>query len=294
MSGTGQIRHTREDMPCVTVKCDCFSAADTLLGGQSFRWTERGGRLCGTAFGRYVEIEQKGSRVTVYGTNREEYDRLWRSYLDMDRDYGQIRRMVTQIEPRLQDSAEYAAGVHILAQEPWEALCSFVISQNNNIPRIRGIIARLCEHFGEPAANCLHAFDPAEGHAFPTPQALARVPEDTFRQFGCGYRSAYLADLAGRVAAGEMDFEYIKKAPIDEARRILLSLRGVGPKVAECALLYGFGRLECFPVDVWIRRALESEFTGGTALIGSPYAGVAQQYIFEYIRRHPNKFVKNK
>ena len=118
------------------------------------------------------------------------------------------------------------------------------------------------------------------------------MSEETFRQFGCGYRAAYLTDVSRRVANGEIDFESIKKAPIDEARRQLRSLRGVGPKVAECALLYGFGRLECFPVDVWIRRALETEFTGGTALIGSEYAGVAQQYIFEYIRRHPKKFVR--
>lgn len=269
-----------------------FSAADTLTSGQCFRWTEHGGRLCGTAFGRYVEIGQNDAGLTVYGADEKDFGSVWRGYLDLDRDYEGIRKAVTETEPRLCDSAAYAAGVHILAQEPWEALCSFVISQNNNIPRIRGIIARLCLHHGEPAINGEHAREPADGYAFPAPEALAGVSEETFRQYGCGYRAAYLTDVSRRAANGEIDFEFLRKAPIDEARRVLRSLKGVGPKVAECVLLYGFGRLECFPVDVWIRRALETEFAGGTALIGSEYAGVAQQYIFEYIRRYPEKFVK--
>lgn len=276
----------------VSIAGNEFSAADTLTGGQCFRWTLRNGRLCGTAFGRYVEMEQNGEGLTVYGADAGEYGSVWRGYLDMDRDYREIRRIVIDIEPRLRESAEYAGGIHILAQEPWEALCSFVISQNNNIPRIRGIIARLCLQYGEPAVNGEWAAEEAEGRAFPTPEALAGVSEEEFRALGCGYRSGYLTELARRAADGEIDFAAIKNAPIDEARKKLLSLKGVGPKVAECALLYGFGRLECFPVDVWIRRALETEFTGGTALLKSPYAGVAQQYIFEYIRRNPERFTK--
>ena len=248
-----------------------FSVADTLISGQCFRWSEHNGRLCGTAFGRYVEIEQGNDGITIYGADQADYESVWRQYLDMDRDYDEIRRIVTGIEPRLADSAEFAAGVHLLAQEPWEALC----------------------RYGAPAVNAESAREEADGHAFPTPQALAGVSEDTFKQLGCGYRASYLTEVSRRVADGELDFEAIKKAPIDEARKMLLSLKGVGPKVAECVLLYGFGRLECFPVDVWIRRALETEFTGGTALIGSPYAGVAQQYIFEYIRRHPERFQKD-
>ena len=277
----------------ITVSHKKFSVADTLISGQCFRWSEHNGRLCGTAFGRYVEIEQGNDGITIYGADQADYEAVWRQYLDMDRDYDEISRIVTGIEPRLADSAEFAAGVHILAQEPWEALCSFVISQNNNIPRIRGIVAKLCLRYGAPAVNAEFAREEADGHAFPTPEALAGVSEDTFKQLGCGYRASYLTEVSRRVADGGLDFETIKKAPIDEARKMLLSLKGVGPKVAECVLLYGFGRLECFPVDVWIRRALETEFTGGTALIGSPYAGVAQQYIFEYIRRHPERFQKD-
>ena len=274
-----------EEMPSVTAEVGTFSAAATLTSGQCFRWTQRNGVLCGTALGRYVEMRQEGSRLTLWGVDQEEFDRLWRGYFDLHRDYEAIRREVTAIDPRLGECAAYAAGVHILAQEPWEALCSFVISQNNNIPRIRGIIGRLCLRYGAPALRGERAADEAEGHAFPTPEALAKVSEQTFREIGCGYRAAYLTELSRAAAEGRIDFDAIKKAPIDEARKKLRLLKGVGPKVAECALLYGFGRLECFPVDVWIRRALETEFAGGTALIDSEFAGVAQQYIFEYIRR---------
>ena len=276
-----------KEMPSVTVEVGGVSAEATLMGGQSFRWTQRNGVLCGTAFGRYVEMRQEGGLLTLWGPDKEEFDRLWRGYLDLGRDYEAIRREVTGIEPRLGECADYAGGIHILAQEPWEALCSFVISQNNNIPRIRGIVGRLCRRYGTPALRGERAADEAEQYAFPTPEALADVSEQTFREMGCGYRAAYLTELSRAAAEGRIPFDAIKKAPIDEARRRLRQLKGVGPKVAECALLYGFGRLECFPVDVWVRRALETEFTGGTALIGSEFAGVAQQYIFEYIRQHP-------
>ena len=281
-----------EKMPSVEVECRNFSAKDTLTSGQCFRWTEREGRMCGTAFGRYVEVEQNGNHVTIFGTDEKDYNEIWRKYFDFDRDYGEIKRIVTELEPRLYEAAEYAAGVHILAQEPWETLCSFVISQNNNIPRIRGIIRKLCLNYGERAIGGENAADEGEAKTFPTAETLAEVSEEKFKEFGCGYRAAYLTAVSQSVARGDIDFEYLRSAPTDEARKMLRSLKGVGPKVAECALLYGFGRLECFPVDVWIRRALETEFTGGTELIGSEFAGIAQQYIFEYIRRNPEKFSK--
>lgn len=273
------------NIPSVSVHCPTFSAKETLLSGQCFRWNERGGRLCGTAFGRYIEVAQDGDCVTIFGATREDYEAIWRGYFDLDRDYDGIRRIVTQLEPRLCKAAEYAARIHILAQEPWEALCSFVISQNNNIPRIRGIIQKLCLYCGAPALGKEYAAVEGDARAFPTAEALAQVSEEQLRAFGCGYRANYLAAVSQSVAAGELDLTWLKTAPIDEARRALQALKGVGPKVAECVLLYGCGRLECFPIDVWIRRALETDFAGGTALTDSEFAGVAQQYIFEYIRR---------
>lgn len=271
----------------VTVEAGNFSAAATLKSGQCFRWVERNGKFCGTAMGRYVEVSQEGTALTLDGSDQSALDAVWRGYFDLERDYDSIRESVTRLEPRLRDAAAYAAGIHILRQEPWEALCSFIISQNNNIPRIRGIIENLCRHYGQPSLGSEHlsADEAAAARCFPTAEELSRASEEELRAFGCGYRAPYLVELSHRAAAGEIDFDRLQSAPIDEARKTLRSLRGVGPKVAECALLYGCGRLECFPVDVWIRRALESDLAGGSALLESPYAGVAQQYLFEYIRR---------
>lgn len=269
----------------VTVDCGGFSVGDTLTSGQCFRWVERNGRYCGTAFGQYIEVAQEGTSLTVYGSDEEGFTQVWRDYFDLGRDYEDIRRRVTACEPRLEEAAAYAGGIHILRQEPWEALCSFVISQNNNIPRIRRIIRTVCERYGQRAADWEYAAEEADAMTFPTAEALTEVSEDEWRACGCGYRAAYLTELSHRAARGGLDVAFLREAPIAEARRYLLSFKGVGAKVAECALLYGFGRLECFPVDVWIRRALETEFTGATALRDSEYAGVAQQYIFEYFRK---------
>lgn len=279
-------------VPFITVSCSDFSVKDTLGSGQCFRWTLREGRMCGTAFGRYVEVAQDGENVTIYGAGTADEEVLWRRYFDLDRDYGSIRKQVIETEPRLCDAAAFAAGVHVLAQEPWEALCSFVISQNNHIPRIRGIIRRLCLHYGERADGWEYAANPEDAMTFPTAEALSKASEEQLRALGCGYRAGYLAALSRSVAEGRIDLDAIAQAATPEARKILLTIRGVGPKVAECVLLYGFGRMECFPVDVWIRRALETEFTDATALMESEYAGIAQQYIFEYIRQYPERFVK--
>lgn len=275
------------DSPSVTWECGSFDAAATLLGGQCFRWIRQGDRLCGTASGRYVEMKQDQGRLTVFGAEKDEAERVWRVYLDLERDYDDIRRQVIALEPRLEPCAAFAGGIHILAQEPWEALCAFVVSQNNNIPRIRGIVSQLCMRWGAPAIRGEQAAEESLRYAFPTPDALASATEAELRACGCGYRAPYLKALAQMAASGGVDFEAIRKAPIGEARERLRRLKGVGPKVAECALLYGFGRLECFPVDVWIRRALDSVLSGGTSLSDSPIAGVAQQYVFEYIRLHP-------
>lgn len=249
-----------------------FSLADTLISGQCFRWSKDGEAIVGTAFGVTVSIIQEGDHLVIDGDDRQP---LWREYLDLDTDYDAIRRSVLEIEPRLESASQKSAGLHILNQEPWEALCSFIISQNNNIPRIRGIIERLCELCGVPAKN--------GGFAFPSPEMVAGLSEQQLKEIGCGYRAPYILAAAKGVCEGAISFELLRNAPIEEARSELLKIHGVGPKVADCMLLYGLHRLECFPKDVWIKRALEGEFRD-TPLIGSPYAGVAQQYIFEYIR----------
>lgn len=189
------------------------------------------------------------------------------------------------MSPVLQEAAQYASGIRILRQDPWEALCSFILSQNNHIPRIRGMIARLCETLGDP-------LDTGTDFDFPTPEKLAGCSPDDLAPIRAGFRTRYLLDAAQRVARGEVDLTACQTLPLPEARQMLQQIHGVGPKVAECILLYGCHRLEAFPLDVWMLRAMETWFPGQSAADFGPYAGVAQQLIFHYSRMHPTYFAK--
>ena len=265
----------------VTITTPCpedFSLTATLISGQCFRWTCEQSELpqcVGIADGETVRITQREDSLEITGDRRSDGESFWRHYLDLDADYEAMRREVIAAEPRLERAAQRCAGLRILNQQPWEALCSFIISQNNNIPRIRRIVECIC-------AMC--APESAEGlPPFPEAEQVAQLSDKALREAGCGYRVPYILGAARAVADGSFDLESLRTAPIDEARERLLTLKGVGGKVADCVLLYGLHRLECFPRDVWIKRALGGEFKD-TPLLGSRYAGLAQQYIFEYIR----------
>jgi len=256
-----------------------FSLSGTLLGGQCFRWQlDSDGRLQGIAGDRAAVLEQREGTVIITGDSRPDAARFWSDYLDLDTNYAAIRSQVVAAEPRLAEAVRRCGGVFILRQQPWEALCSFMISQNNNIPRIRTIIDRLCRRYGEDISG-------GEGQlfSFPSAEVIASAREDDLKELGCGYRAGYLPAAARDVLSGVFDPEALRAMPLPEAQKALQSMRGVGPKVADCVLLFGLHRLDAFPRDVWIKRALAEEFRD-TPLQDSPYAGVAQQYIFEYIR----------
>ncbi len=253
---------------------DNFSLGATVLSGQCFRWSESDGGYTGIVSGRIVTAFQTGDTIELHGARHED-EAFWREYFDLDRDYTSINREIVTLEPRLALCESFAGGVRILRQEPFEALCSFIISQNNNIPRIRGIISRLCEKFGTKIGSV---------YAFPTPVELSCATNEDFVSLGLGYRAPYLTDAVQRVLDGRFDIAAAAKLPTDELRKRLLEIHGVGPKVAECVLLYGFARLECFPVDTWIKKALRELLGNDSPVISYQYAGIAQQYIFEYIR----------
>lgn len=254
---------------------DLNSLGQTLDCGQCFRWKRTpDGAWEGAAGPRFVCITEKNLPEVLR-------DRFWGNYFDLDRDYGAIRSSLCAMDPALARAAEYAPEIRILNQDPWEALGSFILSQCNNIGRIRGLIGRLCRAYGESA----------DGRAaFPGPEAVARQSESGLRALGCGYRAAYLLDAARKTAAGELDFVALARLPLEEARRTLTGVSGVGPKVADCALLYGLHRLDAFPMDVWMKRAMKTLFPGKKPEDFGEYAGIAQQYIFHYSRNHPDLF----
>jgi N-glycosylase/DNA lyase len=231
--------------------------------------------------GHLLQIGKQGEKIQLYDCSPEEFDKIWKEYLGISEDYAQIRSELVHLEgietdEHFKQAMEMGKGIRILRQPAFEILISFLLSQNNNIPRIKGMIARLCEKYGAPLAT---------GFDFPTAERLASASEDEFRALGLGYRASYLQTVARAVADGSLDLQEIAKYPTEEAMQALCQVRGIGPKVASCIVLFGMGKGDAFPLDVWVKRILQKYYPGEKdgSRFGS-HAGLAQQYLFYYER----------
>lgn len=258
----------------VLTDTDHFNIALCLDCGQAFRWhEEENGIWQGIAFGKFLKIKQENSTVTFYNTSREDFDSLWLKYFDLERDYAEIISSYT--DKSLIAACTAYPGIRILKQDEWETVCSFIISANNNIPRIKGIIERLCENFGQKITG---------GFAFPTPEALASLEAEDLGCIRAGFRAKYIIDAARKISSGQVDFSKIENADFETAKQELLKIKGVGEKVAQCSLLYGFGRIEAFPVDVWVKRIIAELYPNGLPDCINGTQGIAQQYLFHWRR----------
>lgn len=259
-----------------------FDPAQTFDCGQAFRFSPLpDGTWTGVAGSRRAVVERRADGIAVTCFCRDgDCTSAWADYFDCARDYGALRRRLSA-HPVLCRAAAYSPGLRLLRQDGWEALCTFILSQNNNIARIRGLVDRLCRLCGDPLGD--------DVFAFPSASALAPLTETDLAPVRMGFRAKYVLDAARRVASGDIDLEALRRLPLDEARAELRRIRGVGPKVADCALLYGFGRVECYPRDVWIKRA-DSLFPDGFPSAFADVAGLAQQYLFHYCRTCPDAF----
>ena len=252
-----------------------LSPRRTFDCGQCFRWNEGGdGKYRGVASGRAAVVWTEGGSAWIECAPGD-ID-FWREYLDMETDYEAARRSI-EVCDYLRDCAAYGEGIRILRQDRWEALCSFIISQCNNIPRIRGIVERLCALFGEE-------LDAPWGrvYAFPGPEVLAPLSEADLAPLRSGYRAKYIIEAARAAASGALDLEAVAEMPrAEDCRAALKRLPGVGDKVANCAVLFGLHRMDAFPIDVWVKKALREHMPAGfdPASLGE-YAGLAQQYMF--------------
>jgi N-glycosylase/DNA lyase len=198
----------------------------------------------------------------------------WLCYLDIETDYGAIIDSIPRKDKYLHAAATGAAGLHILNADLWETMVSFIISQNNNIPRIKKTIAAMCEKLGQERAWECGAY-----HAFPTPAALADIRE--LQGLGLGYRDKYIARLAQNVLAGKINLAALQAMPTEAAHTYLKSIFGIGEKVSNCILLFGLGRKEAFPVDTWMKQIIGREYGGKFPVELYPQtAGVIQQYMF--------------
>lgn len=248
--------------------------------GQCFRWQKISEGYTGIFKENTLTIIQKENEITLKNTTISDFKKIWYKYLDLETDYKKIGEKIAALHPILKKSYDECSGIRILNQEPWETLCSFIISQNNNIPRIKKIINSLCNLFGEKVNN-------SEIYSFPTYKVIARLDTEKLEPIKSGFRAKYILDAAQKVDLGIINFEKIENMEYEEAKNTLMKIKGVGPKVADCVLLFGFHKLEAFPEDVWIKKVMNKFFKNKSPKIFGKYAGVAQQYLYHYSRMHP-------
>lgn len=266
-----------ENNSIIISEIEDFDLEQTFECGQCFRWDrDKDGVYTGIVNGKKLSIYNDNNTIIIKNTTQAEFESIWSDYFDLELNYSDIRNNLQEIHPIMKEACKFAPGIRILKQNSFEALISFIISQNNNIPRIKGIINRLCESFGE---KCESGY-----YKFPTPEKLAGLTESDLSVIRSGFRAKYIIDAAKKVYSKEIDLEKIKTMPIDEAKEELMKIKGVGPKVADCTMLYGMHRLECFPLDVWMKRAMGVYFPDMTPADFGEYAGIAQQYIFHFSR----------
>lgn len=267
-----------------------FSVAKTFDCGQCFRFERVEGsphevEFSGVAFGRFLSFGQDGDILTIYNCTKDFFEEKLFSYLGLCDDYEAIRRDILSRCPAeyMRSVSEYGEGIRILRQEKWETLCSFIISQNNNIPRIKKIIRALSEKCGE-RIDCAELHEHGAGaaeYSFPTPEAVMALGIIGLRELKVGFRASYIFDAAEKVASGELDLDKISELPFDDCAASLMKIKGVGMKVASCTALFCMEKFDAFPIDVWIRRVLEEKFPKDfdPKSLGE-YAGIAQQYMF--------------
>lgn len=274
-----------------------FELKDIFDCGQCFRWNkENDDSYTGIWKNNVVNVKKENDTIIFTGvSSAENFEEEINKYFDMNRDYEEIKEKLSKIDENMKTSIEYGKGIRILNQELWETIISFIISANNNIPRIKGIIERLSKNYGKKIE-----WNGKEYYTFPTPEELKNVTVEEYRSLGLGFRDIRLYETTKMILDKEIDLEKLQNNPNTiEVREKLLSLSGVGPKVADCILLFSnLKRFEVFPIDVWVRRVMndlyiknEDENKVSKKQIENlakekfgDLAGLAQQYLF-YWRR---------
>lgn len=266
-----------------------FNIRQIALSGQCFRMTEISDGLWQIiSKDKCITLMQRENLITA-SCSEEEFNSYWKDYFDLNYDYAGIISSIDATDTYLRECADYGSGVRILRQDLWEMLITFMISQNNNIPRIKNSVKKLCEYAGERKAIFIESIDKngnsttesLEYFSFPTPEALSHVPVDTLHSFGLGYRDEYLHLTSLKVALGEFDLEALKSMSYDEAMKTLMTLKGVGKKVADCVCLFGLHHIEAFPIDTHIKQIFAEHYPDGFPFEKyEGYAGILQQYMF--------------
>lgn len=275
-----------------------FHIGQTLECGQCFRFEKiEEDDYVLVANNRILRIGQKVDSIILYDTTLEEYKSIWKNYFDLDRDYGLIKNTLLEKDRILEEAIHSKYGIRILNQDFFEMLISFIISQNKQIPHIKQIVELLSVRYGEKIGEV----NGKEYYSFPSITRLSKVTEEEFRECKVGFRAPYLVNACRAVSEGKITKDKLSILNKEEAFASLLSIKGVGEKIANCVLLFGLSRSDSFPVDVWIKRVMENLYfhkeTKKEVIKDfakehfGEYSGFAQQYLFYYARDNKMKNV---
>ncbi len=271
---------------------DNFNLEQTLLCGQCFRWKKiSDNTFRGVVANKLIDTEQISDNIIeIRNVDKKFFDDVLFHYFDLGTDYQSIMDKLVAKDDVVKSSIEFGNGIRILRQDYFEIMMSFIISANNNIPRISKSVDMISEKFGTWIANV----DGEDYYAFPTPEQLAHVTSEEFRKTSVGYRDKYLCDAVNAVRTGRIDLQGINGLPYEDIKNELLKVKGIGSKVADCVILYGYGYKSAFPVDTWMKKIINKyyceDMTTPKQMLEfaleyfGEYAGVAQQYLFYYER----------
>lgn len=268
-----------------------FSLLHTFDCGQCFRFNEvEKGRFTGVAFKKPVEIYEENGDIVFLNLTKDEFLKSWVDFLDLDRDYKEIKDFLSSDEI-IKKAIGYGEGIRILKQDFFECLISFIISQQNNIPKIKKAVEGFCELFGEKVE-----YNGKGYYTFPDAEALKDITVSDLAPLKIGYRDKYIISAIEAVLSGRISYEILSSLSYEEAKKLLLTINGVGEKVANCVLLFSLLKFEAFPVDTWIKKAMEGlynlsvkDIPDYTRINFGKYSGFAQQYIFYYIRNNKER-----
>ena len=285
-----------DNAECIVPRIVIHGAADfdpvqVFECGQCFRWVrEQDGSYTGVVRGKVANVACISGALILNNVTFEEFDGIWFDYFDLGRDYGEVKKAVA-VDDIMREAIGFGGGIRLLRQEPWETMISFIISANNNIPRIMKIINDISRQYGKELYYGGRRF-----YSFPGADSLASCSLEQLQTCRAGYRCSYIRETAEIVAGGSFDIGSLAAMETDEARKALLGLKGVGGKVADCILLFSGIGFDVFPTDVWVKRVMEELYFKREASLNEirrfaldyfgKYAGIAQQYLFYYAREH--------
>lgn len=284
-----------EDKEYKLINQESFELADIFECGQCFRWNkEEDGSYTGVVKTSVINVQKKDNEIVFRGNSKDDFEKIIREYFDLETNYTYLKEKLSNIDEYLKLSTEFGSGIRILKQDLWECIISFIISANNNIPRIKKIIEKLSLNYGERIE-----WNGKDYYIFPTPENLSKATVEDLRNLGLGFRDVRVYNTTKMILEKQVDLDEISNMDNSNLmREELLKLDGVGPKVADCILLFALKRFDVFPIDVWVRRVMndlyihseneekinKKELTKFAENKFLGISGIAQQYLFYYRR----------